>query len=117
MASVAATAAAEAAAADARRRPRVRATPRLGGGGVIWIAAAAVMLAGVVFLNVAVLRLNLSMDELARQKTQLRAENAALASQVSSAADSLRIEAQARRQLGLEPAAPEQITYLDLTRR
>ena len=113
MASVAPTVAAEVAA----RRPRVRTRPRVGGGGVIWIAAAAVMLAGVVFLNVAVLRLNLSMDELARQKTQLRAENAALASQVSSAADSLRIEAQARRQLGLEPAAPEQITYLDLAKR
>ena len=113
MASVAPSAAAEVAA---RPRPRVRARPRLGGGGVIWIAAAAVMLAGVVFLNVAVLRLNLSMDELARQKTQLRAENAALASQVSSAADSLRIEAAARRQLGLEPAPPEQITYLDLAK-
>jgi hypothetical protein len=35
---------------------------------------------------------------------------------VSSAADSLRIEAAARRQLGLEPAAPEQITYLDLAK-
>ena len=112
MASVAPSAAAEVAA---RPRPRVRARPRVGGG-YPDDAAAAVMLAGVVFLNVAVLRLNLSMDELARQKTQLRAENAALASQVSSAADSLRIEAAARRQLGLEPAPPEQITYLDLAK-
>ncbi len=74
------------------------------------------LLAGVVFLNVAVLRLNLRLDDLGSQRTDLRAENAALASQVSSAADSLKIEAQARKLLGLEPAGPDQISYLDLSR-
>jgi cell division protein FtsL len=75
-----------------------------------------VIAAGVVFLNVAVLRLNLQLDHLGQQRTQLRAENAALASQVSGAANSLKIEAQARKQLGLEPAGPDQISYLDLSK-
>ncbi len=64
----------------------------------------------------AVLRLNLQLDDLGSQRTKLRAENAAVASQISSAADSLKIEAQARKLLGLEPARPDQITYLDLSR-
>ena len=72
------------------------------------------LLAGVVALNVAVLRLNLELDNLGAERTRLRAENAALASQLSSAGDSLRIEAQARSELGLQPAQPDQIRYLDL---
>jgi cell division protein FtsL len=82
----------------------------------MWIAVAGVVLAGVVFLNVAVLRLNLQLDNLGQQRTKLRAENAALASQVSGAANSLKIEAQARKVLGLQPAGPDQISYLDLAR-
>lgn len=105
--------ASEVAAPRAARRAATR--PRLAGGAA-WIALAAVLLAGVVFLNVAVLRLNLRLDDLGSQRTRLRAENAALASQVSSAADSLKIEAQARKLLGLEPAGPDQISYLDLSR-
>jgi cell division protein FtsL len=99
-----------------RRVPRRATTrPRLAGGAA-WIALTAVLLAGVVFLNVAVLRLNLQMDDLGSKRTKLRAENAALASQVSSAADSLKIEAQARKLLGLEPAGADQVSYLDLSR-
>jgi cell division protein FtsL len=99
------------------RRARVRSPtrPRLAGGAA-WIAVSAVLLAGVVFLNVAVLRLNLQLDDLGSQRTKLRAQNAALASQISSAADSLKIEAQARKFLGLEPAGADQIHYLDLSR-
>lgn len=103
----------------ARPRPQARrratARPHVAGH-VVSIAVAAVLLAGVVFLNVAVLRLNLRMDDLGRQRTKLRAENAALASQLSGAANSLKIEAQARRYLKLEPAGPDQITYLDLSK-
>ena len=98
-----------------RRRARASARPRVAGS-VIWIAVAGVVLAGVVFMNVAVLRLNLRMDDLGRERTKLRAENAALASQVSGAANSLKIEAQARKLLGLEPAGPDQIAYLDLSK-
>ena len=98
-----------------RRRARPVPRPRVAGGAA-WIAVAGLLLAGVVFLNVAVLRLNLQMDDLGAQRTKLRAQNAALASQVSSAADSLKIEAQARRLLGLEPAGADRINYLDLSK-
>jgi cell division protein FtsL len=98
-----------------RRRSAAATRPRVGGS-VVWIAVAGVVLAGVVFMNVAVLRLNLQLDDLGRERTKLRAENAALASQVSSSANSLKIEAQARKLLGLEPAGPEQIAYLDLSK-
>jgi cell division protein FtsL len=101
-------------AAQRRRRPVAR--PRVAGH-VVSIAVAAVLLAGVVFLNVAVLRLNLRLDDLGQQRTKLRAQNAALASQVSGAANSLKIEAQARRLLGLEPAGADQISYLDLGKK
>ena len=98
-----------------RRRPRRQARPHVAGG-VIWIVLAGILLAGVVFMNVAVLRLNLRLDDLGRERTRLRAENAALASQISGAANSLKIEAQARKVLGLEPAGPDQIGYLDLSK-
>jgi cell division protein FtsL len=103
------------AAPRARRRSTARPRIRVAGG-AIGIAVGAVVLAGVVFLNVAVLRLNLEMDGLSRERTKLRAENAALASQVSGAANSLKIESQARRLLGLEPAGPDQVSYLDLSK-
>jgi hypothetical protein len=54
------------------------------------------------------------MDNLGRERVKLRAQNAALASQLSSASDSLKIEAQAQKFLHLQPATPDQITYLDL---
>ena len=73
------------------------------------------LLAGVVALNVAVLRLNVQLDELAREHSQLRAGNAVLRSQLSSAAASGRIAAIAGRELGLVPAEDE--TYIDLTPR
>ena len=48
-------------------------------GGVVWIAIVAVLLAGVVALNVAVLRLNVQLDKLDSQRAQQRAEKQALA--------------------------------------
>ena len=54
-------------------------------GGVIWIALVAGLLAGVVAMNVAVLRLNMKLDHLGRERADLRAENAALSVQLSSA--------------------------------
>ena len=66
-------------------------------GGILWISVFAVLLAGIVALNVAVLRANIDMNKLDRQQTQLQEQNAALASQVSAAGASLRIESAARR--------------------
>ena len=82
----------------------------------MWICVLAVLLAGVVALNVAVLRLNVGLDELGRERADLRAENARLAAQLSSAAAAPRIQERARTRLGLVPARPEQTFYVDLGR-
>jgi cell division protein FtsL len=95
--------------AAARRRARARS-------GVLWIAVAGVLLAGVVFVNVAVLRLNLQLDRMNQQRTKLRAENAALQSERSSRLASPRITELARRQDGLVPADPATIGYVNLGR-
>ena len=45
----------------------------------------AVLLAGVVFVNLAVLQLNLAVDKATQERTQLRATTAQLQSQLSAA--------------------------------
>jgi cell division protein FtsL len=92
-----------------RLRKRSRLT-----GGVIWIAVLAVLLTGVVALNVAVLRLNMRYDKLGRTKVDLVAKNAELQSQLSSAAATERIQQQARSQLGLVAANPDTTKYIQL---
>lgn len=79
-----------------------------------WIGVVAVLLAGVVAVNVAVLRLNVRLDNLSGERTRLRADNAALQSRIASAAASLRIEQLAESRLGLAPADPEHTTYITL---
>ena len=74
------------------------------------------LLAGIVALNVAVLRLNVKLDKLNTERDKLRAGNAALAVELSSAASSPRIQALAQ-QRGLVPADPTTTTYVDLSRR
>ena len=91
----------------ARRRPRSRAA-------IAWIVVSACLLAGVVFVNLAVLRLNLAVDRATQERTNLRAANAALQSQLSAALASPRIQAQARREDGLVPADPSTIGYIDI---
>jgi cell division protein FtsL len=80
---------------------------------VLWIAVSGILLAGVVFVNVAVLRLNLSLDDATRQRAKLHAENAALQSELSSALASPRIQQDAARR-GLHPADPDTIGFIDL---
>ena len=94
---------------SARRRARAR-------GGILWIAVSGVLLAGVVFVNVAVLRLNLQLDQATQQRSKLRAENATLQSELSSRLASPRIQALARGQDGLVPADPSTIGYVNLGR-
>jgi hypothetical protein len=72
------------------------------------------LLAGVVALNVAVLRLNLRFDELAQERVQLRAENADLSSKLAARSSSPRTSSLAKRTLGVVPADPSTTTYLDL---
>ena len=104
-----------------RARPAARTAPRRRAhastriaAGVVWIVVVAALLFGVVAMNVAVLGLNVELDELARRRAALQAENAALASQLSSAEALTRIERLARRKLGLVPADPERILYIRL---
>jgi hypothetical protein len=112
------------------RAPRVRARPaavpsrasrrRARGfhvtGGILWISALALLLAGVVAVNVAVLRVNMGVTRLEKEQLQLQAQNAALASQASRAKAAPLIE-QAARRLGLVPAPATDTRYIDLGRR
>lgn len=107
-------------AAPPRPRPRPRAAKRPAvaqrrvTGGVVWIAALAILLAGVVAMNVTVLRLNMTLDHLGRERAQLRADNAALFSQLSSVAATGRIQQLAMKRLGYVPATSEQTDYIHL---
>jgi cell division protein FtsL len=92
-----------------RKRRRSRLT-----GGVLWIALIAVLLAGVVALNVAVLQLIVRYEKLGRTKVDLVAQNADLQSQLSSAAATQKIQQQARVQLGLVAANPDTTKYIQL---
>jgi cell division protein FtsL len=84
------------------------------GGGVVWIVLLAVLLAGVVAVNVAVLRLNLQLDEAGRERTELKTDIAQLRSEISSAAATTRIERLAEGELGLLEVEPEDTTYIQL---
>ena len=118
--------AAVAAPAPARRRARPVATPKARAKtrrrtrrvtpGILWIGAFALLLAGVVAVNVAVLRANVAVNKLDQQQLRLQNENSALTSQVSSAIASIRIE-QAARRFGLVPAPAADTSYLDLNQK
>jgi hypothetical protein len=106
-----------------RPRPKPRAAPRRKAkaragvaGGLAWIIVASVLLAGIVALNVAVLRLNIRLDHMNSEREELRAENAALGAKLSGAVSSPRIEALAKAR-GFVPADPATIGYVDLTPR
>ncbi len=83
-------------------RPGMRAgaKPRLLAGGILWIVLFAALLAGVVAVNVAVLRLNLQFDQVGRERSELRADISRLRSELSSASATARIERLARDELG-----------------
>jgi hypothetical protein len=131
MASWHATAATAPARAPARKRPRARdldhkqARPapkrrpksKAGvAGGLAWIIVASILLAGIVALNVAVLRLNIQLDHMNTEREQLRAENAALGAKLSGAVSSPRIQALAKAR-GFVLADPTTIGYVDLAPR
>jgi cell division protein FtsL len=98
----------------AGKRRRKAAPGRRVAAGAVWIVLMGLLLAGVVALNVAVLRLNLRFDELTQERAQLRAESAELSSELASRSSSPRISSLARRTLGLEDADPSTTTYLRL---
>jgi hypothetical protein len=103
-----------AAAPVARPSRRAVRRPRLGRG-VLWIATVGALLAGIVALNVAVLRLHLASGDVADEITKIRAENAELVAQLSSATAVGRIDSIGRMKLGLVDA--DHPTYLRLPPR
>ena len=83
---------------------------------MVWIVLLALLLAGVVAVNVAVLRLNLHLDEAGRERNELSTEIQRLRSDISSAAATTRIERLAEGELGLHEVEPEDTTYIQLDR-
>jgi cell division protein FtsB len=107
--------------AVAETRPAARAVPRRARraagsslGGILWIAALAAMLAGVVAVNVLVLQLNVRLDGLGRERAQLKADIATTRAQLSSASAASLIQRRASAELGLVPADPALTTYVQL---
>jgi len=98
-----------AASVRSRRKPvqrRVRAH-------IVWMILFALLLAGVVAVNVAVLRAHVAVTHLDQQRAQLQAQNQALASLLSAKSSAPRIEAAARR-LGMAPASAANTSYFVL---
>jgi hypothetical protein len=100
-------------AARPRPKPRAAARPRARSrAGIAWIVVSGLLLAGIVFVNLAVLRLNLRLDGVTQLSSKLKAQNAALQSQLSSALASGKIQALAHSRDGLVEAPS--VTYIDL---
>lgn len=83
---------------------------------MIWIVLFAVILAGVVAVNVAVLRLNLQLDRSNTERTELKADISRLRSEISGIAVTSRIERLAQGELGLVAADPDETIYVELDR-
>jgi cell division protein FtsL len=102
----------------ARPRPRTRTQKRArrasARGGILWIAVGGILLAGVVFVNVLVLQLNLRLDSANSERSKLLAQNAALQTQYSQLVSSPRIQAAASK-LGLGYQDPSDYGHVDLS--
>ena len=83
-------------------------------GNVVWIVVVATLLAGIVALNVAVLRLNMQSEELDVERAELLAKRDGLEAELSLAAAAGRIEAMALNRYGL--TEPVETTYVRLAR-
>ena len=99
-----------------RARTRTSRRPWLFAGGVVWIVLFAALLAGVVAVNVTVLRLNIQLDQVGRERTEIRGDISRLRSELSSASATARIERLAQKELGLVPADHDETIYLRLRR-
>ena len=94
-------------------RTRRKATQRRVRGHIVWMILFALLLAGVVAVNVAVLRAHVAGTRLDEQRAKLQAQNQALASRLSAASSAPRIEAAAQR-LGMVQAPAADTSYLVL---
>jgi hypothetical protein len=95
-------------------RSRRKATQRRVRGHIVWMILFALLLFGVVAVNVAVLRAHVAVSQLDDERAKLEARNQELASALSAADSAPRIEAAARC-LGLIQASGGNTSYLDLT--
>jgi cell division protein FtsL len=84
------------------------------GGGIVWIVLLAGLLAGVVAVNVAVLRLNLELDRAGRERTELHSDVSRLRSDLSLASATSRIDRLAVKELGLVRAEYDDMTFVRL---
>lgn len=102
------------------RRKRSRAARRLPLGarlldalmsGRAWIALVGVLLVGIVFFNVDLMRMNREITHMADRTSTMKRENASLRQDVAQLANSERIQ-EAAAQLGLVLPQPDQVRYL-----
>jgi cell division protein FtsL len=100
-----------------RPHARSRARKARARGGILWIAIGGILLAGVVFVNVAVLQLNLRLDSANAERSKLLADNAALQTQYSRLNSTPRITAAAKKQFGLVYRDPSEYVYVDLAKK
>ena len=80
--------------------------------GRVWIGLVGVLLAGIVFFNVDLMRMNREITAMADKSAQLKRENARTRLDVARLASSERIQ-QAAAELGLVLPAPDAVRYLE----
>ena len=94
-------------------RSRRKSTQRRVRAHIVWMILFALLLSGVVAVNVAVLRAHVAVSQLDQQREKLEAGNQALASELSAQSSAPRIERAAHR-LGLVQASAGNTSYLDV---
>lgn len=77
----------------------------------------AVLLAGVVAVNVAVLQLTMRLGKTSQRRVELQADVARLQGELSSAASSYRLQQEAHGSLGLVQADSSTTRYVELAPR
>ena len=80
--------------------------------GRVWIGLVGVLLAGIVFFNVDLMRMNREITQMADKAAQLKRENARTRLDVARLASSVRIQ-EAAAELGLVLPAPDAVRYLE----
>ena len=79
--------------------------------GRVWIGLVGVLLAGIVFFNVDLMRMNREITHMADRAATVKRENASLRQDVAQLANSERIQ-EAAAELGLVLPQPDQVRYL-----
>jgi HAMP domain-containing protein len=105
-------------APDRARRAPARPAPaprRLTAAGLVWMAVLAALLGGIVFLNVAALRVSIRVSGLAAHAQSLQQANRTLNAEVASLTVPYRIDAKAKA-YGMVQLSPTAHSYVSYTR-